>query len=158
MGIEHWRVTQVRTPDHPPYMLHGGLPAEMLTYDAQWVEGIDPDTGEKTHSFVGPVFEGTEIELELQATGPEAGLLGVVAQYERFVPSDDPAPEPVSVLVAGSCFPRPGTVERFVVGGIARESGPFRLIPSDPQWHARICITLSPVEADPPEADHGPET
>jgi hypothetical protein len=148
MGIEHWRVAQVRTPFHPPYVLDGGLPAELLTHDAQWLESTDPDTGEKTVTFVGPVFEGTEIELELECS-EGAPPLALVARFERLKPSEgvpDRAPGPM-VYTGPFCPPARGTFETVVVGAQVRAAGPCKLVPLDPS-HARITLTLTAVEPD----------
>ena len=149
MGIEYWRVVQIHTPGYPPYVLAHGMPAEMLTHEAQWIRGVDPDTGEPTASFIGPEFQGSEITVELEAQDrPEAGSLGVVARFDRFVPSGPPLETPHA-----ACPYQPGTFESLTVGAFATRSGPVTLVPSGWPIQAKITLTLVHVDTEPEKLD-----
>lgn len=83
--LEGWTVTSIKidgiemlNPNGPPAL------ASLFTHDSQWVEGTDPDTGEKTASFVGPAW-GTARTVEVEVTGGEelVGLALIVHEHDN---------------------------------------------------------------------------
>ena len=143
MSIDKWRVVQIQTPGYPPHNFEP-VPASMLTHEAQWVNSIDSDTGEKTSFFVGPVFPGTEISLKFEADDG-ADPIQVTAMFNGFRPSPVSAREPSSELARCGPCPPEGTYERFMVGCIVEASGSITIAPMEP-LQSEIWVYISSFE------------
>ena len=81
--LDSWQLLSVRTPETPEQLITpGGCPATVLTHDAQWLEGTDPDTGEPTSTFTGPTFHGSKLTLNLERRSGAGCGVGVVAFFD----------------------------------------------------------------------------
>lgn len=82
--LEGWIVTSIQV-DGIEMLNPGGPPAfaELFTHESQWIEGErDPDTGEKTATFVGPTWMARRT-FRIEASGGDE-LLGLALYlYEK---------------------------------------------------------------------------
>ena len=82
--LDSWQLLSVRTPETEEQLVSpGGCSASVLTHEAQWMEGEDPETGEPTSNFVGPVFHGSKLTLDLERRSGAGCGCGVVAFFDR---------------------------------------------------------------------------
>ena len=117
MSLSCWWVTSIRTEARTT-SLPEGLPAELLSNNAQWLDGPDGV------SFVGPVWDGDYIELDFQFG------------------QDQDNPEPISVIARWQL----DDGQALAVGEIVENPTTCRLA-LDPPRTGEITLFVEPYNA-----------